>query len=42
MVNFNPEDLVSHDGMAAIIKNGKEKLQKLYNIKNKKGYDWLK
>ncbi|MEK6905675.1 MAG: hypothetical protein AABX24_04710 [Nanoarchaeota archaeon] len=22
--------------------NGKEKLQKLYNIKNKEGYDWLK
>ncbi len=22
--------------------NGKEKLMKLYNIKNKEGYDWLK
>ena len=22
--------------------NGKEKLQKLYSIKNKKGYSWLK
>ncbi len=22
--------------------NGKEKLQKLYNIKNKEGYNWLK